>query len=401
MAADDIGGKSAPGTIGLSGPERARGIAAVVSEHVAQSEEARTLAAPIVAALWDSGLMQIMNPKAAGGEEPSIGALIDTWQELAYQDGSVGWIGIANLPSTAFAAAYLPEDGFAEVFTANDNRVALGGQFAPNGLGTRVDGGYVVTGNWQFGSGTGHSEYVCGGFIPMDDGNMRMADNGLPEMLVGVFPRAEIAFTDGWFVQGLRGTGSYDYNVRDVFVPDRRVYPLFTRTPLRGGDLYRLGVLPLTAAGHAAWALGIARSALDDVTEIARSKIRMGDESTLAHRATFQRDLSHNEGMWRAARALVVDAFEKVYGGIAAGEPLTPTRRADLRIAATYATETCREVVEFAHLAAGTTAIRDGSRIERAFRDMYTGTQHTFIGERTYTDAAKLALGLIEDSPAL
>jgi alkylation response protein AidB-like acyl-CoA dehydrogenase len=383
------------------GPEAARSLAGLVAASAAEGERLRTLPPQLVDALWQSGLMQLMNPREAGGSEPSLRELIDTWQELAWQDGSVGWIGIANLPSAAFAAAYLPDRGFEEVFTRNDNRVTLGGQFAPNGFGNRVEGGYRVTGKWQFGSGTGHSQFVCGGFIPLDDGQMRMADNGLPEMLVAVFPRDEIRFADGWFVQGLKGTGSYDYGVEDVFVPDHMTYGLFTRKPLRGGHLFKLGVLPLTAAGHAAWALGIARSALDDVTELARTKIRMGDESALANRTTFQRDLSRYEAAWRAARALIVNSFGEIDEEIAQGAELTPRRRADLRIAATYATDACREVVEFAHLAAGTTAIREGSRLERAFRDMYTGTQHTFIGERTYTDAAKITLGLIEDSPAL
>jgi alkylation response protein AidB-like acyl-CoA dehydrogenase len=383
------------------GPDAARSLAGLVAASAEEGERLRTLPPQVVEALWQSGLMQFMNPRAAGGSEPSLNELIDTWQELAWQDGSVGWIGIANLPSAAFAAAYLPDRGFEEVFLRNGNRVTLGGQFAPNGFGSRVEGGYRVTGGWQFGSGTGHSQFVCGGFIPLDDGQMRMAGNGLPEMLVAVFPRGEVRFTDGWFVQGLKATGSYDYNVEDVFVPDHMTYRLFTRTPLRGGHLFKLGVLPLTAAGHAAWALGVARSALDDVTELARTRIRMGDESALANRMTFQRDLSHHEAAWRAARALIVSAFGEVEAEIARGAELKPHHRADLRIAATYVTDTCRAVVEFAHLAAGTTAIREGRRLERAFRDMYTGTQHTFIGERTYTDAAKITLGLIEDSPAL
>jgi len=385
----------------LDGPTMARSIRETTASTAAASEEARTLCPEAVGAFWDSGLMQFMNPREAGGNEPSLRELIDTWQELAWQDGSTGWIGIANLPSAAFAAAYLPEDGFGEVFTAHGNRSTLGGQFAPNGLGQRVEGGYRISGNWSFGSGTGHSNFVVGGFIPMHDGEMQMGALGMPEMYVAVFPREEINFTDGWFVQGLKATGSYDYNVQDVFVPDRRVFPLFTREPKRGGTLYRFGVMPLTAAGHAAWALGVARSMLDDVRVLAKEKIRMGDMATLAHRTTFQRNLSHHEGMWRAARALIIDTFERAETELAGGTDITPAMRAELRVAATYATEACREVAQWVHLAAGTSAIREGSRLERAFRDMYTGTQHTFIGEKTYTDAAQIMLGLIEDSPAL
>jgi alkylation response protein AidB-like acyl-CoA dehydrogenase len=383
------------------GPAMARSIETIALAEAAPSEQQRTLTPPLVDALWESGLMQFMNPAAAGGREPGFAELIDTWLELARQDGSLGWIGIANLPSACFAAAYLDEAGFAEVFSSNDNRVTMGGQFFPNGTGDKVEGGYRVSGAWQFGSGTGHAEYVCAGFLPMDSGEMVVGEDGMPEMLVAVVPREEVTFTDGWHVQGLKGTGSYDYNLQEVFVPAHRTYPLFTRDPRRGGTLYRFGVMPLTACGHAAWALGVARSAIDDVVELAQTKVRMGEESSLAHKLTFRRDLAHHEGMWRAAHRLVVDTFTGMEARIADGEALSAAMRADMRIAATYATEASREVVQWAHLAAGTTAIREGSRLERAFRDMYTGTQHAFISEKTYTEAGKLLLGLIEDSPAL
>ena len=87
--------------------------------------------------------------------------------------------------------------------------------------------------------------------------------------------------------------------------------------------------------------------------------------------------------MWRAARLLITDTFCGFETAVAAGAEVTPAMRAEMRIAATYATEACREVVQWAHLAAGTAAIREGNRLERAFRDIYTGTQHTFIGAKT------------------
>ena len=384
-----------------AGLRMARSLETIALREAGPSEENRTLTQPLVDALWESGLMQFMNPSAAGGHEPGFAELIETWIEMARQDGSLGWIGIANIPSACFAAAYLSDEGFAEVFTANDNRVTMGGQFFPNGTGEKVDGGYRVTGAWQFGSGTGHSEYVCAGFLPMDNGEMVVDDTGMPIMQVAVVPREDIAFKDGWHVQGLKGTGSYNYEMTDVFVPESRTYPLMTREPLRGGSTYKFGVMPLTAGGHAAWALGVARSTIDDVIELAREKTRMGDDSSIAHKQTFQRNLAHHEGMWRAAHRLVVDTFTDVESRVVAGDALSPAMRADMRIAATYATEACREIVQWAHLAAGTTAIREGSRLERAFRDMYTGTQHAFISEKTYTEAGALLLGLVDDSMAL
>ncbi len=385
-------------TTALHGPDVARTLRELSAQEASACEADRTMTDRTVTALWDSGLMQLFNPVEAGGSEPTFAEMIDTWIELAWQDGSLGWIGIANLPSAAACAAYLPADGFAEVFTDHGNRVTVGGQFFPNGLGETVDGGYRITGAWNFGSGTGHAEYVAAGFMPTVDGELVIGDDGIPPLLVAVIPREEITFTDGWHVQGLKGTGSYDYNVADVLVPEARTFQLFTRSPERGRSAaFRMGLIPMTAAGHASWALGVAKSMLDDVSELAMTKVRMGDDGALANRATFQRGLSHHTAMWKAARLLVLDAFAGAERFVLDGGDLTPTMRADLRVAATYATEASREVVQWAHLAAGTSAIREGTRLERAFRDLYTGTQHVFIGEKTYTDAARIYLGLAED----
>jgi alkylation response protein AidB-like acyl-CoA dehydrogenase len=389
-------------TVTVNGPEAARTLRDLVAEESADSERNRTLTARTVEALWGSGLMQWANPTEAGGCEPSFAEMIDTWIELAWQDGSLGWIGIANLPSAAACAAYLPPEGFDEVFTGHGHRVTAGGQFFPNGLGETVEGGYRITGAWNFGSGTGHAEYVAAGFMPTVGGEMVLDDEGIPPLLVAVIPREEIVFTDGWHVQGLKGTGSYDYNVTDLFVPGYRTFELFTRTPHRGGSpAFRMGLMPITAAGHASWALGVAKSMLDDVTELALNKVRMGDEASIAHKSSFQRGLSHHLAMWKAARLLVVTTFSDVEQAVKNGQDLTAAQRAEMRVAATYATEASREIVQWAHLAAGTTAIREGSRLERAFRDMYTGTQHVFIGEKTYTDAAQIHLGLLEDQLGL
>lgn len=382
--------------------ERARAMRELVATQAADCERQRTLTGAVVEQLWSTGLLSAFNPAAAGGVEPSFAEMIETWIEMAWQDGSLGWVGIANLPSTFAAGAYLPEAGFAEVFTANYNRVTMGGQYFPNGQGVAVDGGYRLTGKWSFGSGTGHAQYIAAGFVPMHDGQIRWISEGLPEMKIAVLPRAEVRFDDGWFVQGLKGTGSYDYHVDDLFVPAHRTFDLFTTEPLRGDSpAFRMGMMPVTAAGHAAWALGVAKSMLDDVQELAATKFRMSDMAALASRQTFQKGLAHHVAAWRAARLLVLDAFGTAEAAVAAGAPLTPTLRADMRVAAVYATDTARECAQWAHLVAGTTAIREGSRLERAFRDIYTGTQHAFISEKVAMDAAQIWLGLIDDQPGL
>ncbi len=376
----------------------ARRMRELVRAEAGESERVRTLTSGIVEEMWASGLMSAFNPVPAGGVEPSFAEMIETWIEMAWQDGSFGWIGIANLPSSFAAAAYLPDEGFAEVFTAHDNKVTMGGQFFPNGQGMATDGGYRLSGSWSFGSGIGHSQYITAGFLPMDDGEMRWISEGIPDMQVAVIGRENISFDDGWHVQGLKGTGSYDYSAADVFVPHSRTFPLFVREPCRGDSpATRMGLMPVTAAGHASWALGVAKSMLDDVQELAATKFRMSDMASLASRPTFQKGLAHHVAAWRAARLLVLDAFTTAEAAVAAGDDLSPALRADMRVAAVYATDAARSCAEWAHLVAGTSAIREGSRLERAFRDMYTGTQHAFISEKVAIDVAQIWLGLIED----
>lgn len=380
----------------------ARGMRDLVRAEAAESERLRTMSPAIVEQMWACGLMTAFNPVVAGGVEPSFTQMIETWIEMAWQDGSFGWIGIANMPSSFAAATYLPDDGYAEVFTGHDNRVTLGGQFFPNGQGVAVDGGYRVSGSWNFGSGIGHAQFVAAGFFPMDNGEMRLASEGFPEMRVAVIPRDQISFDDGWHVQGLKGTGSYDYSAQDVFVPAGRTFELFERRPSRGvSPATRMGLMPVTAAGHASWALGVAKSMLDDVQELAATKYRMSDMASLASRPTFQKGLAHHRAAWRAARLLVLDAFTGAEAAVAAGAELTPALRADMRVAAVYATDIARGCAEWAHLAAGTSSIREGSRLERAFRDIYTGTQHAFISEKVAIDVAQIWLGIIEDQPGL
>jgi alkylation response protein AidB-like acyl-CoA dehydrogenase len=158
-----------------------------------------------------------------------------------------------------------------------------------------------------------------------------------------------------------------------------------------------MGLMPVTAAGHASWALGVAKSMLDDVQELAATKFRMSDMASLASRPTFQKGLAYHVAGWRAARLLVLDAFTTAESAVASGGELTPTLRADMRAAAVYATDVARSCAEWTHLVAGTSSIREGTRLERAFRDMYTGTQHAFISEKVAIDTAQIWLGIVED----
>ena len=294
--------------------------------------------------------------------------------------------------------ARVPDEGFAEVFTAHQNRVTMGGQFFPNGQGQAAAGGFRLSGSWSFGSGTGHSEYVAAGFFPMDDGEMRWISGGVPDMRVAVVPRDEITFNDGWYVQGLKGTGSYDYSAQDVFVPEHRTFALFSREPHRGtSPATRMGLMPVTAAGHASWALGVAKSMLDDVQELAATKFRMSDMASLASRPTFQKGLAHHVAAWRAARPARARGVHHRGGGRRLG------RGVDARAARRYARRRrlrhrCLPAMRRMGAPGRGHEFDQGGQSPRArVPRMYTGSQHAFISEKVAMDAAQIWLGIIED----
>ncbi len=376
--------------------ERARAIAPLLEQGAERAERERTLPAESVKALVEAGLLRMPLPRVLGGEEPDFAELIETWEEISRADGSAGWTAMANGSGAAAAAAYLSDEAVEAVF-GDDPAATGGGQFAPRGTATASGRGWRVTGSYSFGSGSAHSGYVSAGFMPLENGAPRIAANGLPEMHVGFVPRERIDFLDNWHVMGLAGTGSYDYAVREVEIPEGFSFPLFTREPRRGSPLFRLGMMPVTASGHASWALGVARRALDELRAIAGERQRMGDASAVAGTPRSPRNLARAEAKLRAARGYVLDAFGRLGEVAAAGDEPTLAQRAEVRLATNLATEVNVEVCDFAHAAAGTVAVRDASALRRCFLDAHTGSQHAFISEKVWTDCGQVLLGGIDD----
>ena len=289
----------------------ARGMRELVRAEAGESERMRTLTPAIVDEMWASGLMSAFNPVAAGGVEPSFTEMIETWIEMAWQDGSFGWIGIANLPSTFAAAAYLPDDGFAEVFTAHDNRVTMGGQFFPNGQGHRGGGRLPVERIVELRLGDRPLGIRRRGLLP--DGRRRNAldQRRRPRHAGGRrASRRRSPSTTAGLCRDSRELAPMTTAPRTCSSPRTGPSRCSTREPRRGtSPATRMGLMPVTAAGHASWALGVAKSMLDDVEELAATKFRMSDMASLASRPTFQKGLAHHVAAWRAARLLILDAF--------------------------------------------------------------------------------------------
>jgi len=376
---------------------RARQVAPVAREEALASERAGTLTERVVRAMGEVGLFGLAVPAALGGAEQGLETQLDIWEELSRADGSAGWCLMAGATASAFAAAYCDPAAAREMFPGGP-WVTHAGQFAPRGQGNAADGAYVVSGDYSFGSGCAHAAWIAAGFVPLRDGQPFVLDSGLLDMRVASLARDDVLFRGNWHVAGLQGTGSFDYSVRERRVPEGFTFSLFVDEARTGGDLYRLGIFPITAGGHAGWALGVGRRALDEVTALVKGKQRMGAATTVAETSRFQYELARSEARLRSARAFVYDAFGDIERSVRVGDAPSLEQRALVRTATTWATEAAAAVADFAYKFAGTDSLRMPSDLQRAWRDIHAGTQHIFVDDKTYLDSAQVFLGLAPEN---
>ena len=248
----------------------ARSLREIVEGEADATDREISMTAPAVEAFARSGLNHLQVPKELGGLEADTDTVLDVLAEVAHQDGSIGWTFMANANATAMCSMFDPD--VARPMLDGRPDVVCAGQFVSRGKARRVDGGYQAGGRFQFGSGVSRASWVGGGALVRDTaGDLERNDSGLPRVLAFVVPKDTVELTGNWDVMGLRGTGSFDYTIPEQFIEEGRTFWLFDGDPRCGGGVYRLGVVGFAGIGHAGWALGVARRAMDEIHDILAS----------------------------------------------------------------------------------------------------------------------------------
>ena len=371
--------------------DRARSLAPIIEREAADAEASGTMTQPVVDALQDAGMFALMVPRELGGTEVDMVTALDVLEEMCRIDGSTGWSLLANVTSTAFAAAYCSDAAVKEMFEGPRPAIHAG-QFAPRGTADAVDGGYTVAGRYSFASGSDHAGYLAGGTIERRNGDFVLDDRGIPRIRAVFVPREQANLLGNWDVMGLVATHSVDYEIPEQFVDAGWTFPLLEAEPQRGGAVYHLGVLSMTSVGHAAFALGVGKRALEEIIGLAKRKQRLGAAEAIKDQQLFQHELAVHDAAMRSARAYVVEVFGDAQAAVDAGNEPTPIESQRLRQATTYATRVAADATRFAYTWSGSDGLRNPSVLGRCFRDIAAGTQHLFVDNNTLTDTAKLLL---------
>ncbi|SEC27732.1 acyl-CoA dehydrogenase family protein [Bradyrhizobium erythrophlei] len=362
--------------------EAVQALAPLIAAQRNAFDSGRRLPAAVFAALADAGLFRLWLPQALGGPELSPFAFMRVVEAASALDGSVGWL-VGNGAGMSRIGGYLDEAVAREWYA--DPRAFVASATGAVGTASAVAGGYRLSGRWPFGSGAHHATRFMG------LASVRPDDPASP-LLCCYLGRADLTILDNWHVSGLRGTGSCDFEARDIFVPAAHAHPFLGLQPTQPGLLYRMPPSSVFAWSICGVPLGIASGAMTSFTELAKG--RSGNRAALRDRETVQATVGRTRAMLRAARALLVDAMTELMAATDTGGQRLVEARADIRIANAHAAETATSVTEMLAASAGAVAIFETCALERAVGDVRAAAKHVAMSPNNYVTAGRLALGL-------
>jgi alkylation response protein AidB-like acyl-CoA dehydrogenase len=370
-------------------------IAPVLAEHAPKSEKLGRLDGATMEALRKTRLLRFICARELGGEEADPVTQLEVLEALARIDASASWVVGILWGSSAIAGAFLPARSAQRIFARGVPPMA--GMIPPKGQAEPVDGGYRVKGRWAFGSGIHHADWVlAGAFVP--------GRSPVEGARVIVLPRDQVVIHDNWQVAGLKASGSCDYSIENVFVPEEMTFPLMDLilgNAVTGGAAVRLGLPAFVVPFHIGIALGIARRALDEITTQAIEKGRGFPPSPLQTHPHFQLALGKAEVELASARALAFQLVSSLYAETQAGRLPLPTRQAEARAAATYITEVSQRVTTIAFQSAGGGALFDANPLQRCFRDVFAAGQHFVVSQTSYRALGQFKLNQPDANPML
>jgi alkylation response protein AidB-like acyl-CoA dehydrogenase len=382
--------------------EAAQRIAPVIREHNEEAERERRLSRPVLDALHETGLLRMCTPRSLGGLEvaPITRALVT--EEIASHDTAAGWT-LFNPLDWAYLCARLPDEGAEEIYSGGAN-ILIAAQFGRPLHAIPSQDGYRITGRAPFVSNCYDADWIATTAMVLDGEQAHREDQSELEMVMTYFPRAQCQVIDTWNVMGMRGTGSHDIAVTDVFVPKTRTFPMvpeFEPGSHYQGPLYRFPLVGISATSLPPVMLAVARQALDYVSELAQGKTPVASSTLLRERASAQAQLAQAEAMLRSSRLLLYDTLSVAWDATVAGEILSLHQRADVLLAMTHAVRSATQAVALAYSVAGTSGFRTGSPLERYFRDTQVLKQHALAAETRYETVGQVYLGLPPDFPVL
>lgn len=359
-----------------------------------QLESDRRLPEELLLTYRKAGLWRLALPGELGGQAMDAPEFFRLIESLAEVDASAAWLVMVQ-NHHAHLAAYASEPAAHEIW-GQDPDVLLAGSHGPRGRAVQVDGGYLVSGQFPYASGIAHARWLASGARLYDGDQVRRGADGQLVRLLVLTPVEAATVLDTWTTTGLRGTGSHDYVLDEVFVPDAYVMVRGIHQGRFPGPLYaRWSTLFLA---HGAHALGVARGALDALIRLVSVKPTRSDLPHQRDRVVVQVKLAEAEALLASARAYYFSAVDQVWRRLLAGEHPPGRVQAHGALAQVHAIRTAVQVVEQAYYLAGGTGVYACGEFDRRMRDIHTASAHLLAAVAGYEQVGRALLGLDDGS---
>jgi indole-3-acetate monooxygenase len=374
--------------------DAARELSPKIRAAANEIEQGRRLPPHLVQEMQRAGVFRMAMPRAWGGPELDFLSQMRVIEALSMADASAGWCAMIGVDG-GYMTAYIDQTVAREMYPDIDSVTAI--TFAPPGRAVKTKDGFTVNGRWPFASGCQNATWLIGHFAIFDGDSPLLQPNGLPETRFGFLPAEECEIIDTWNTNGLRGSGSHDWTVKDRFIPEQRTFNLAAPTMYRKGPLYTLPNLLLYKV--CAVALGIARGAIEDFIALAQNK-PMTFKSPSARKAMLRDEtyaqctVAQVEAMVSSARGFVFEAFGDVWNTLLTGDLPSLIQRARARLAMVHASTACTQAVELLYKANGGSSVYAGNAFDRRLRDIQTANQHTTVSLKTWEVTGRVLLGL-------
>jgi alkylation response protein AidB-like acyl-CoA dehydrogenase len=378
---------------------RVAALAPALRAAAPEIDERRELPAAIIDTLVEGGFFRLLLPRSLGGAELLPAEYVPIIEAVARIDASAAWCLNQN-SGCSMTAAYLPLEVAREIFGPARGILAWG---PGPGEARAVAGGYSVTATWAFASGSHHASWL-GCHVPVVEANgqPRLEADGTPAVRTMFFPKSETKFTDIWHTIGLRGTGSDQYSIKDLFVPEAYSLPAIGRnTPDKRrepGLLYSFSSLSTYAVGFAGVAMGCARATLAAFIELARDKIPRGARKTMRDNNVTQSQVGQAEARLSSAYGYLINSLEQITEAVRARGHVTLDERMTIRLASTFCIHTALEVTDILYQAAGATAIFNVHPFERPWRDVHSVSQQLQGRQLHFETVGQHLMGLEADT---
>jgi indole-3-acetate monooxygenase len=373
----------------------ARALRTSIQATRSETEEARRLAPQIVEGLVAAGLCRLAVPANLGRHEAEPKVALEILEELARADASVAWIVWIN-QFVGLSSRYSADSVRTELFS--DPRRLFAASTRPSGKASVVEEGFRVSGRWSLVSGCELADWIPVMCVVIDGPEPRSLPAGEPETRMAYLPKGSYRILDTWHAGGLRGTGSHDIVVDDVFVPVERTFS-FTDPAHYDRPLSRMPFFATVCAACAALCLGIAQAASDTLLELAASKIQVDPFPGMRDRPWVQTLVASSAAKLASARLLLHSALGDVWAACSQGTPVAETQRALLWESGHNAAHISKAVVRSMYEAAGTSALYVDCPIEQAHRDVHAVMQHVVFAPLWLEAAGQVRLGLKPQNP--